>query len=100
MTEITATAEKQMRVDTRKRYSLLMSDAKRIVVNGRLKGMDRDIPCKISGRKISRADSTVFEMTDLGIIDPPKGLPDGIYELDYEGSAERFTKTGDLWQLL
>jgi hypothetical protein len=77
-----------------------MSDANRIVVNGRLKGMDRDIPCKVSGFQTNSPDDTVFAMTDLSLVDPPQDLPDGIYELDYEGSGERFTKHDGLWKLL
>jgi hypothetical protein len=77
-----------------------MSNGKRIVVDGRLKGMGRDIPCKVSGIRVSAAQMTVFEMTDIGIVNPPQDLPDGIYELDYEGSGERFTKHEDVWKLL
>ncbi len=93
-----------MHTNTLKGYARVMSDKKRILVNGRLKGMDRDIPCKVSGLKVPRAatslDATVFEIRDIALVDPPKDLPDGIYELAYEGSGERFTKHGDVWQLL
>ena len=77
-----------------------MSNANRIVVNGRLKGMNRDIPCKVSGIQTNIPGDTVFAMADLALIDPPEDLPDGIYELDYEGSAERFTKHNGLWKLV
>jgi hypothetical protein len=77
-----------------------MAMVQRIVVDGRLKGMGRDIPCKVSGIRVSGADTTVFEMTELGIVDPPEDLPDGIYELEYQGSAERFTKHEGVWKLL
>jgi len=66
--------------------------------------MDRDIPCKISGVQVTTPgvslDDTVFEIEDIALVDPPADLPDGIYELEYEGSAERFTKHDGVWQLL
>jgi hypothetical protein len=77
-----------------------MSKGKHLVVDGRLRGMDREVHCKVAGLQVSPPGAAVFEMTDISIVDAPQGLPDGIYELVFKDSGERVTKAGETWQLL
>ena len=77
-----------------------MASDKRVVVDARLRGMDRDVPCKVAGIRTSAPGAAVFEIKNVSIANAPKNLPDGIYEVVYEGSGERARKTGDYWELV
>ena len=85
---------------SRSAYAFVMTDGKRVVVEARLKGMDRNVPCKVAGLQTSAPGAAVFEIRNISIVDVPKNLPDGMYEVEYVGSGERVRKTGNTWTLV
>ena len=76
-----------------------MANRRVVTVKAKLRGQDHEVECKVKGTRISRPGDAVFEMADLTVHDLPEGLPDGIYQLEYEGSGERIRKTGSRWEL-
>jgi hypothetical protein len=77
-----------------------MTHQKSVVVDGRLQGMGLDLACKVEGTLAGPSTLTVFQMTIESITGVPADLPEGIYQLEYEGSAERVRKTGDQWNVV
>jgi hypothetical protein len=63
-----------------------MTVGKRVIVEGRLQGMNWKVHCRGAGLRTSSPDAVLFEIRDISILDVSEDLPDGIYELDYEGS--------------
>ena len=52
------------------------------------------------GIQTSASSAAVFEIKDFRIVTAQAKLPDGIYEVEYEGSGERVRKTGDVWEMI
>lgn len=66
-------------------------------VKGRLKGMGREAECLVIGAKVVLPDRKEHPIPKLSIHNEPKDLPDGVYEVSFEGRNQPMRRKGNFW---
>ena len=57
------------------------------MMTGRLKGMGREAECTVSATKVSLPHRNISEYVNCDIHLAPENLPDGRYEVTFEGKT-------------
>jgi hypothetical protein len=68
-----------------------------VTLAGTLKGHDLELPCTIKAVKVSAPKLDISEYVKAQVIDAPPILPDGNYELHFEGRSLNTTKLNGRW---
>ena len=68
---------------------------KAVLVHGSLRGMQRQENCDVIARRRNR--ETGFEYVGGFIVNAPPDLPEGEYQVEFEGHKMRATKRGGHW---
>jgi len=66
-----------------------------VLLRAILKVMGRDVACEVLSRRLGIEPSPVF--SDCSLIGAPDDLPDGDYEIEFEGIRATATKLRGLW---
>jgi hypothetical protein len=74
-----------------------MSHREITIMNGILKGMGREEVCRVSGVKVSMPGTTVSHFAKLQITNAPNDLPEGHYEVTFNGQTDKVRKTNGFW---
>jgi hypothetical protein len=64
---------------------------------GRLRGMGREAECTLSAEKVSLPGTNMYEYAKLTILGEPKDLPDGQYEVTYDGRTQKVQRKFGAW---
>ena len=68
-----------------------------VMMTGRLKGMGREAECTLSAVKISLPLINIWEYVNCDIHFAPENLPDGQYEVTFEGRTIQVKKLDGYW---
>ena len=68
-----------------------------VLLEGVLRGMDLEAPCTIRAVKVSLPQLDIWEYVAADVVRAPSDLPDGAYEVSFEGRKMRFRKTSQGW---
>ena len=68
-----------------------------VLVKGELRGMGHNSPCLVRAVKVSLPKLDVWEYVKAEVFEAPEELPDGVYEVNFEGRKVRAKKTFDGW---
>jgi len=74
----------------------MASHRQSVMLRGELKGMGQEIRCTVSAVKVSLPGTDMFEYARLGIHNVPE-LPDGPYEVTYEGRTSPLRRYQGAW---
>lgn len=74
-----------------------MSTRPTFTVKGRLEGMGREVECLVMGFKVFLANGKEHPFPKLSIHNEPKDLPDGVYEVSFEGKTQPMRRKGNFW---
>ena len=77
-----------------------MPESKReqVILNGVLKGMGRETPCTVLATKVSLPQLNVFEYIHCDIYRAQQDLPDGQYDVWFEGRKMQVKKEQGTWR--
>jgi hypothetical protein len=67
------------------------------MLDGQLNGMGREVACTISALKVSLTDTSPYEYARLMIFDAYEDLPDGPYDLTFEGRTIPVERRNGAW---
>jgi hypothetical protein len=67
------------------------------MMTGRLKGMGREAECTVSAVKISVPHPDIWEYVECDIYLAPEDLPDGGYEVSFEGKTMKVKLLDGFW---
>jgi hypothetical protein len=67
------------------------------MLQGQLKGMGHEAVCTVAAVKVSLPSSNVWEYAKCSIHNAPADLPDGQYEVTFNGRVERVKKERGFW---
>jgi hypothetical protein len=68
-----------------------------VLVEGVLKGMNFEAPCIVRAVKVSLPELDVWEYVAADIAQAPSNVPDGTYEVKFEGRKMPVKKTARGW---
>jgi hypothetical protein len=71
-----------------------------VLLSGRLLGMGREASCSLNALRISLPGTIVSHFASFNIHQAPRDLPDGKYQVTFEGGTVPFEKRGSKWQAL
>jgi hypothetical protein len=71
-----------------------------VVLSGRLRGMGREAACTLNAVKVSLPGTVVSHFAKCNIHQAPSDLPDGKYELTFDGERVLFEKRNAVWRAL
>lgn len=64
---------------------------------GLLKGMGKEAFCIVMGTRVANSDGSAANLLRLGVYQEPWSLPDGPYELEFEGRTEKVWRRAGFW---
>ena len=67
------------------------------MMTGRLKGMGREAECTVSAVKLSLPLLNIWEYVRCDIYLAPEDLPDGAYNVTFEGRTMKMKKLDGYW---
>jgi hypothetical protein len=68
-----------------------------LLVPGTLKRSDVESPCVVSAVKVTIPKFELWEFVKADVVEAPAELPDGEYELHFEGRRFKATKNAGHW---
>jgi hypothetical protein len=77
--------------------SLTTSHRETVMMAGRLKGMGCEAGCTVSAVKVSLPQLKIWEYVRCDIHLAPEHLPNGSYEVSFEGRTMRVKKLDGYW---
>jgi hypothetical protein len=69
-----------------------------VLVSGTLKGMNHQVPCMVRAIKVSLPNLDILEYVRADIAHAPSELPDGAYNLSFEGRTMEVKKIAGKWE--
>lgn len=75
----------------------MASHRKNVMLAGRLRRIDQEVECTVRAVKVSLPGTAMYEYTNLMILDEPRNLPDGQYEVTYDGQTRKVQRTSGAW---
>jgi len=75
----------------------MASQRELVMLDGRLNGMGRELACTISALRVSLTDTSLYEYARLMIFDSYQALPDGQYDLTFEGRTIPVERRNGAW---
>jgi hypothetical protein len=68
-----------------------------VMMTGRLKGMSREAECTVSAVKVSLPPLNIWEYVNCDIHFAPENLPNGQYEVTFEGRKTQVKLLDGYW---
>jgi hypothetical protein len=68
-----------------------------VTLAGTLKGQNMELPCTIEAVKVSLPKLDIWEYVKADVAEAPSTLPDGEYELFFEGRRMKAMKRAGCW---
>ena len=75
----------------------MASRRENVILAAQLRGMGREVDCTVSAVKVSLPGTHLYEYTRLTILGEPTDLPDGQYEVAYDGRRDRVQRKFGAW---
>ncbi|HMH13924.1 MAG TPA: hypothetical protein VK578_12525 [Edaphobacter sp.] len=69
-----------------------------VLVSGTLKGMNQQVPCMVRAVKVSLLKLDIWEYVAANIVQAPSELPDGGYDVSFEGRSMKVRKIAGSWE--
>jgi hypothetical protein len=69
-----------------------------VLLQGVLKQMRREIPCTVRAVKVCLWTLGISEYVEAEVVDAPSELPDGDYQVGFEGRSMKVHKTSGHWE--
>ena len=73
------------------------SNRETVMMAGRLKGMGREAECTVSSEKVTLPQLNIWEYVKCDIYLAPEDLPDGPYQVTFEGRTMQIKKLDGDW---
>jgi len=68
-----------------------------VLVEGVLEGMNLQAPCTVRAVKVSLPKLDIWEYVAADMVQAPPSIPDGAYEVSFDGRKMHFQKTAHGW---
>ena len=78
----------------------MASSHRHVTLCGLLKGMEREVECRVSAFEVALPDNDASEYALVRINDAPHDLPDGRYSLHFDSRAIPVQRHNGTWLLL
>ena len=75
----------------------MASHRETVMLAGRLRGMGRDVECSVNAVRVSLPNSYEYEYARMMILNEPKDLPDGQYEVTSDGRTSKVQRKFGAW---
>ena len=75
-----------------------MSIREAVLVSGTLRGMNHQVPCMVRAVKVSVMKLDIWEYVSADIAQAPSNLPDGAYDVSFEGRTMKVKKIAGNWE--
>jgi hypothetical protein len=75
----------------------MVSIREAVLVEGVLKGMNRETTCMVRAVKVSLPHLDICEYVSADIAQAPSDLPTGTYDVNFEGRKMKVKKTAQGW---
>lgn len=69
-----------------------------MLVSGTLNGMNQQLPCMVRAVKVSLPNLDILEYVRADIAQAPSELPDGAYDVCFEGRVMKVKKFAGHWE--
>jgi hypothetical protein len=69
-----------------------------VLVSGTLNGMNYQVPCMVRAVKVSLPNLEILKWVRADIADAPSELPDGAYNVSFEGRTVKVKKFAGNWE--
>lgn len=76
----------------------MLSETEVLLLDGELKGVEYLVPCRVWATKVSLPRLEIWEYVRAEVADAPGGLPDGPYEVCFEGRRMKVRKVSGVWE--
>jgi hypothetical protein len=76
----------------------MVSIREAVLVSGTLKGMNHEVPCVVRAVKISLPNLDILKWVRADITHAPLELPDGAYDVSFEGRTMKVKKSAGNWE--
>jgi hypothetical protein len=76
----------------------MVSIREAVLVSGTLNGMNHQVPCMVRAVKVSLPNLDILEYMRADIAHAPFELPDGAYDVSFEGRTMKVKKISENWQ--
>ena len=75
----------------------MVSIREAVLVSGTLKGMNQQVPCMVRAVKVSHPNLDILEYVRADIVQAPSELPDGAYDVSFDGRTMKVKKIAGHW---
>jgi len=75
----------------------MVSIREAVLVSGTLNGMNHQVPCMVRAVRVSVTRLDIFEYVSADIAQAPSNLPDGAYDVNFEGRTMNVKKISGNW---
>jgi hypothetical protein len=76
----------------------MVSIREAVLVSGTLKGLNYQVPCMVRAVKVSLANLDILKYVSADIIRAPSELPDGAYNVSFDGRTMKVKKIAGNWE--
>jgi hypothetical protein len=76
----------------------MVSIREAVLVSGTLKGMNHQVPCMVRAVKVSLPNLDILKYVRADIVRAPSELPDGAYNVSFEGRTMSVKKIAGNWE--
>ena len=75
----------------------MISSREAVLLSGTLKGATHEAPCTVKAIKVSLPNLDIWEYVSADIAQAPFELPDGTYNVSFEGRTMKVKKVAGNW---
>jgi hypothetical protein len=75
----------------------MVSIREAVLVSGTFKGMNHQVPCMVRAVKVSLPNLDTWEYVAADIVQASSELPDGAYDVSFEGRTLKVKKIAGNW---
>ena len=76
----------------------MVSIREAVLVSGTLEGMSHQVPCMVRAVKVSLPNLDILKWVRADIAHAPSELPDGVYNVSFEGQSMKVKKIAGNWE--
>jgi hypothetical protein len=76
----------------------MVSNREAVLVSGTLKGMSHQVSCMVRAVKVSLPNLDIWEYVSADIAQASSELPDGAYDVSFEGRKMNVKKIAGNWE--
>lgn len=77
----------------------MISSREVVMLSGTLKGANHEAPCTVRAIKVSLPNLDIWEYVSAAIAQAPSELPDGAYNVSFEGRTMKVRKVAGNWHI-